>query len=311
LRVACIDIGTNTTLLLIAERDEQGRLAPLVERATITRLGQGVDHSRALHPDAVARTLACLSRYAVELASVGVEALDVVGTSALRDADERGDPGAREFMERSRSILGMAPRVVSGEEEASLSFSGGLLGLGLSDGPVQVFDIGGGSTELIGGQLVAGEPRVEQRVSLDIGSVRLFERFVRSDPPSTGELSAIRAYIDGELLRAPRPAALARWVGTAGTVTTVAAIARGIDPYDASKIHGLRLSASEITATTHRLCSVGLEERRAIGGLEPQRADIIPVGATLLACIVAWAGIGTIVVSDRGVRWGLALQLLA
>lgn len=309
MRVACIDIGTNTTLLLVAERDEQGRVVSISERATITRLGQGVDRDRVLHPEAVARTLACLSRYAIELASYRVDALDVVGTSALRDAEQGGDPAAREFMERSRSILGMAPRVVSGDEEALLTFSGGLLGLELPDGPVQVFDIGGGSTELISGRLNAGGAQVEQRISLDIGSVRLFERFVRTDPPSANELREIADHVDGELARAARPDPDAIWVGIAGTVTTVAAIARCVDPYDASRIHGLHLSAAEVAATTARLTSVPLEHRKAIPGLEPQRADVIPVGATLLERIVRWAGVKELVVSDRGVRWGLALQL--
>jgi exopolyphosphatase/guanosine-5'-triphosphate,3'-diphosphate pyrophosphatase len=307
LRVAAIDIGTNTVLLLIAEVGESGKLVPIVERAEITRLGQGVDRARSLDPAAVERTLGCLRNYAAEIARNGVERLDVVGTSAMRDAAAASGPGAN-FIESARAALGTTPRVISGDEEASLAFTGGLDGLGLS-GEVTAFDIGGGSTEVIRGNLAAGVAHIAQRQSLDMGSVRLLERHVRSDPPSVSEMAAVRAFVWAQLAPLTSPPARQPLVGMAGTVTTVAAVARGIAPYDPAQIHGGRLSLADIAETGRRLCKLALAERKKLTGLEEKRADVIPVGAAILETIVQWAGADEIVVSDRGVRWGVALQL--
>ncbi len=307
MRVAAIDIGTNTVLLLIAEVGEGGGLVPIIERAAITRLGQGVDRSRTLAPAAVERTLACLGDYANEIAKHGVARVDVVGTSAMRDAAAEGEPGAN-FIERARAVLGTAPRVISGDEEACLAFAGGLAGLGLS-GEVTAFDIGGGSTEIIRGQLDGGDALIAQRQSLDMGSVRLLERYVRGDPPSASELAAVRTFVLDQLLPLTPPRPGQPLVGMAGTVTTVAAVARGIAPYDAARIHGARLSRSEIGETTRQFCELPLDRRKQMTGLEEKRADVIPVGALILETIVAWARAEEIVVSDRGVRWGVAMQL--
>jgi exopolyphosphatase/guanosine-5'-triphosphate,3'-diphosphate pyrophosphatase len=303
-RVAAIDIGTNTVLLLIAERDATGALVSVTDRATITRLGQGVDRSRELAPEAVERTLACLADYAAEIARYGVTAVDVVGTSAMRDAKSSG------FIERARKILGVAPRVISGEEEAALSFSGGLLGLGLV-GPITAFDIGGGSTEVIVGTAApTGEVKIDRRKSVDVGSVRLFERHVHHDPPSDAEMSVVSAFATDQLGTIVRPATRQPLVGMAGTVTTIAAIARAVAPYDPARIHGMRLTADEVAATGRHLCTLALTERKRVTGLEPKRADVIPIGAAIMRAVLAWAGAGEVVVSDRGLRWGLALSLL-
>jgi exopolyphosphatase/guanosine-5'-triphosphate,3'-diphosphate pyrophosphatase len=303
MRVAAIDIGTNTVLLLIAERGENGELVPVVDRAQITRLGQGVDRSRTLLPEAVERTLACLRDYALEIRGNGVSVVDVVGTSAMRDAKSSA------FIDRAKEILGVAPRVISGDEEASLSFSGGLLGLGLA-GPVTAFDIGGGSTEVIGGIAgPTGNVKVEQRKSVDVGSVRLFERHIHSDPPSASEMSAVTAFAMDQLRAISRPPAGQPLVGMAGTVTTIAAIARAVEPYDPARIHGLRLTSTEIAETGRRLASMTLAERKHVTGLEPKRADVIPVGAAIAEAVLAWAGASEVIVSDRGLRWGLALSL--
>jgi exopolyphosphatase/guanosine-5'-triphosphate,3'-diphosphate pyrophosphatase len=307
LRVAAIDIGTNTVLLLIAEVGEKGGLVPIVERAEITRLGQGVDRTRSLDPAAVERTLACLRDYASEIAKSDVARLDVVGTSAMRDAAAASGPGAN-FIERARAILGTAPRVISGDEEASLAFSGGLAGLGLT-GEVTAFDIGGGSTEIIRGNLDGGAAQIAQRQSVDMGSVRLFERHVRADPPSAKEMAVVRAFVLDQLLPLSLPPSGQPLVGMAGTVTTVAAVARGIAPYDPARIHGARLTRREIAETARQLREASLAERKQLTGLEEKRADVIPVGAVILETIVGWARAEEIVVSDRGVRWGVALQL--
>jgi exopolyphosphatase/guanosine-5'-triphosphate,3'-diphosphate pyrophosphatase len=308
LRVAAIDIGTNTVLLLIAEVGESGGVVPIVERAEITRLGQGVDRARALAPAAVARTLGCLRDYAAEIAKHDVMQLDVVGTSAMRDAGAaKIGPGA-DFIESARAILGTAPRVISGDEEASLAFSGGLAGLGLS-GAVTAFDIGGGSTEIIRGRLEGGVAHIAERQSLDLGSVRLFERHVRADPPSATEIAAVKTFIVDQLFMLAPPPPGQLLVGMAGTVTTIAAIARGIAPYDPARIHGARLTLREIAETARRLRELPLAERKQLTGLEEKRADVIPVGAVILETIMAFTRSEEIVVSDRGVRWGVALQL--
>jgi exopolyphosphatase / guanosine-5'-triphosphate,3'-diphosphate pyrophosphatase len=303
LRVATIDIGTNTVLLLVAEVAREGRLVPIVDHAEITRLGEGVDRTRSLAPEAIQRTLECLSRYAKAIAESGVSRVGVVGTSAMRDAGGKG------FIERAAEILGVAPRVVSGEEEASLAFSGGLLDLGL-EGDVTAFDVGGGSTELIRGTTGAGGSEVHARASLDIGSVRLFERHVRSDPPSSMEMDVVRAFVLDQLLGVAPPPVGLPLVGMAGTVTTLAAVARGIDPYDPAKVHGMRLAAAELAAVGRRLGELPLAERKRVTGLEPKRADVIPVGAAIVEAIAVWARAGEVIVSDRGVRWGLALELV-
>jgi exopolyphosphatase/guanosine-5'-triphosphate,3'-diphosphate pyrophosphatase len=308
LRVAAIDIGTNTVLLLIAEVGDDEGVVPIVERAEITRLGQGVDRARTLAPEAVERTLACLRDYAAEIAAHEVARLDVVGTSAMRDAAAATAGPGREFIERARALLGVAPRVISGDEEASLAFAGGVAGLGLS-GEVTAFDIGGGSTEIIRGQLERGAAQVSKRQSVDMGSVRLFERHVRADPPSATEIAAVQAFVLDQLLPHAPPPAGQSLVGMAGTVTTVAAVARGIAPYDPAQIHGARLSLREIAETSRRLRQLPLAERKQLTGLEEKRADVIPIGAVILETIVGWAHADEIVVSDRGVRWGVALQL--
>lgn len=312
MRVAAIDIGTNSVLLLVAER-RGGELCPLVERATITRLGQGVDATRTLAPEAVERTLACLARYGDELRALGAERIDAVGTSAMRDA-----AGGEAFVARARELLGVAPRVISGEEEAELTFVGALTGLSLPSGPCIVFDIGGGSTEIIVGTTSGGSGQVEAAVSLDVGSVRLTERHVRSDPPTPAEVSAIRADVRAALALAPAPPAgptRPLLVGVAGTVTTVAALIRDVVPYDAAVVHGACVSREEIQSTTVRLASLPLAARRQLPAIEPARADVIVAGSLLIEEIMAWAGGGDeprtdqLIVSDRGVRWGLARRL--
>ncbi|WP_437959029.1 Ppx/GppA phosphatase family protein [Sorangium sp. So ce119] len=306
--VAAIDIGTNSVLLLVAER-RGGELVALAERATITRLGQGVDAARALAPEAVERTLACLARYGEELRSLGVERVDAVGTSAMRDA-----AGGEAFIARARDLIGVAPRVISGPEEAELTYAGALTGLDLpARGPRIVFDLGGGSTEIIVGD--AGGT-VERAVSLDVGSVRLTERHIRADPPTEPELEAVRADARAALATVPAgPVSGApTLVGVAGTVTTLAALVRDVVPYDGARVHGARVSGAEVVAITSRLASLPLAARRKLPALDPARADVIVAGSVLIEELLAWASrvAGApvdLIASDRGVRWGLAERL--
>ena len=308
--VAAIDIGTNSVLLLIAERDAAtGVASPLLERATITRLGEGVDKTRKLAPTASERTLACLRAYSADLRAHAVERLAVVGTSALRDA-----AGGSEFLDEAERILGSRPRVIGGDEEAALTFRGALSGLNLQ-GNLLVFDIGGGSTELIAGN--ASEPRApKSRVSLDIGSVRLFERHVRNDPPTSSELAAIEADVKRELTSAA-PLAVARshanptLVGVAGTVTTLKAVELGLAPYDGARVHGALLTLSAVEELAAKLASLPLAARTQLAGLEPKRADVIVAGAIIVRDLLRQANATEMLVSDRGVRFGLIEDLLA
>ncbi|MFZ5895952.1 MAG: Ppx/GppA family phosphatase [Myxococcota bacterium] len=300
-RVGAIDIGTNSVLLLIASVGDE--LVPLVERATITRLGEGVDRTRRLDPAASARTLACLADYARELREHGVDALDVVGTSAMRDA-----VGGEAFVAEAERLLGVKPRTIAGLEEAALTFTGSLSGLGLQ-GAVSVFDVGGGSTEIIHGHAGAAVSPGNS-ISLDIGSVRLFERHVRSDPAAPSELARVRADIDAALVTAPRGESANTLVGVAGTVTSIAAIELELDSYDPARVHGYTLSRDSVERVATRLAALPLSARRNLPGLDPKRADVIVVGAEIVLRVMTWAAAESLRVSDRGVRWGLA-ELLA
>lgn len=302
MRVAAFDIGTNTVLMLVAE--SSGATAPkaILERARITRLGEGVDRNRQLAPQAVERTLDALRDFSLEARELGVDRMIAVGTSAMRDAK-----GGDEFCNRAERLLGQRPQVISGEREAALTFRGALSGLPTSP-RVGVFDVGGGSTEIVLGS-AQGDFSIENSISLDIGSVRLTERHIQNDPPSLGEIEQIRQSVRSELQKVSTLSNVPL-VGIAGTVTTLAAIAKGVFPYDANVIHGMQLSTAELRDVHKRLVNCSLAERREIPGLEPKRADVIVAGATLVLEVLEWANVSHITISDRGVRWGVAIEAL-
>lgn len=301
---AAIDIGTNSVLLLIAEAGASGP-KPLLERATITRLGEGVDRTRRLAPEAVARNLECLRGYAADLCAYGSPPLDVVGTSALRDAQ-----GAEAFLDEAERTLGRRPRVIAGDEEAELTFRGALSGLELQ-GRLLVFDVGGGSTELISGEVSqVRPPLLASRVSLNIGSVRLFERYVASDPPDRAELAAAEAEIARQLASAAPLGSLAAGepitlVGVAGTVTTLKALELGLSRYDGAQVHGAVLTLSTVEDLCTKLAALPFAERQTLPGLSPKRADVIVTGALIVRELLRRTGASELVVSDRGVRFGL------
>lgn len=310
-RVAAIDIGTNTVLLLVAERDADGRARAVEERATITRLGQGVDATRRLAPEAVARTIACLEEYALVAKATGVVAARVVGTSAMRDA-----AGGEELRGRIHELFGVEARVLTGDEEAAVTFLGALSGMP-SDAPgepaeqaaeVTVFDIGGGSTEVV--TAVPGQPARFAR-SYDVGSVRLTERLAPFDEPlSSGDRARLRQAAAEALAGAPRLAPDVVPVGIAGTVTTLAAVHLGLVTYDGARVHGARLTRGELEAVVERLAGLTLAERKAVAGLSPARADVIVAGGYVVLAVLDALGVAALRVSDRGVRWGVALELL-
>jgi exopolyphosphatase/guanosine-5'-triphosphate,3'-diphosphate pyrophosphatase len=309
MRVAAIDIGTNTVLLLVAE-SRDGELVAVEEHATITRLGQGVDKTRQLAPEAVERTRACLDRYAEVVARLGVTKTDVVGTSAMRDAG--GGDAVRAYV---KSRFGVEARTISGDEEARLTFAGALSGLsfpstganGSGSSRVVVFDIGGGSTEVVDGDRATRA--ISFAHSYDVGSVRLTERHVRSDPPTDAEREAVARAASEAFASVPSSVSGAPVVGIAGTVTTLAAVSLGMTTYDAARVHGHTLAVAELERVVTMLARVPLEERRTIAGLEPKRADVIVAGGLVALAFLRHVGAPSLVVSDRGVRWGLAEQL--
>ena len=302
--VAAIDIGTNTVLLLVAERDADGSLVAIEEQATITRLGEGVDKTRTLAPAAVARTNAAIDRCAEIVARLGVERIDVVGTSAMRDAG-----GGEAVREHVRSKLGVDARTISGDEEARLTFAGALSGVTSIDesARVRVYDIGGGSTEVVHGE--RGSSEIVFAHSYDVGSVRLTERHVKSDPPTTDELAAVRADASAAFASVPAFDTDVPPVGIAGTMTTLAAVSLKMETYDGARVHGLRLSAAEIERVVAELARLPLAARSRVAGLEPKRADVIIAGGLIALAYLEHVGAREVVISDRGVRWGLAEQL--
>ncbi len=300
--VAAIDIGTNTVLLLVAQRDASGTLVAVREEATITRLGEGVDVARALKPEAIARTNECLGRYAAICKELGVTKVDVVGTSAMRDAG--GGDAVRAHVKQA---FGVEARTISGDEEARLTFRGALSGMTGVAGDVVVFDIGGGSTEIVSAQV--GATSLAWAKSFDIGSVRLTERHLKSDPPSAAELDELQAAVRSVLREVPELPRSGPPVGIAGTVTTLAAVAMGLAPYDGAKVHGFTMSKELLLKVLRDLAAMPQAERKNVRGLEPKRADVIVAGGYVALGVLEALGADAMRISDRGVRWGLADEL--
>jgi len=304
-RLAGVDIGTNSTRLLVADVDGAGndaRLTPLDRRMRITRLGQGVDATRRLHPEAVERTVEVLREYRGALDDLGVDRLRATATSAARDAANRDM-----FFGPATDVLGVTPELLTGDEEARLSFLGATSGLA-EPAPYLVVDIGGGSTEF-----VVGETAPTGQISVDIGCVRLTEQLLHSDPPAPEELSEavtiVREHladVDRELPAAREAATL---IGLAGTVTTVAAIELGLPEYDADKIHHFRLTKEAAEDVFRTLATEPAAERRHNPGLEPGRVDVIVGGAVVLVTILRVLGFDEMLVSEADILDGLVRSL--
>ena len=305
-RVAAVDCGTNTIKLLVADLDPvTGSETELVREMRMVRLGQDVDRTGRLADEALARTFAAIDEYAAVVVAHDVEAIRFCATSAARDASNADD-----FAAGVRSRLGVAPEVVSGAEEAQLSYDGatrGLVGRGLAE-PLLVVDIGGGSTELILGD---GHGHVRAAQSLDIGSVRMTERHLRSDPPSPQEVAAAAEEIVTAVAASDVPLAQARTViGVAGTVTTVAAGVLGLDGYDRAAIDQAELAFPDVHATTVMLLAMTVAERRALPYMHPGRADVIGAGALILDEVLRRTTATSLLVSEAdildGIAWSIA-----
>ena len=327
-RVAAIDCGTNSLRLLIADVDpERHLLTDVQRRMEIVRLGQGVDATGRLAPEALARTMLVLADYAAEISAAGAKAVRMVATSATRDA-----ANADEFVTGVLSAIGVPPEVISGKQEARLSFAGATAELAGSElagselagsgpagsatgarpvPPYLVVDIGGGSTEFVLGTDDAGSDLAE--ISVDIGCVRLTERYLHSDPPTSTEVSAATADIDRALAKveAAIEVGTARTlVGLAGSVTTVTAIALGLPAYDPARTHHARISAVQVHAVTEQLLGQTRAERAAIGSLHPGRVDVIGAGALVLDRLMHRFGFAEYVTSEHdildGIAWSIA-----
>ncbi len=299
-RVAGIDCGTNSIRLLILDTDSG---SDVHREMRVVRLGEGVDRTGRLGTAALDRTRAALVDYAGRCRELGVVRTRMVATSATRDAENRA-----EFVAIVSAVLGVEPQVVTGIEEARLSFDGATRTLDRAEGPFLVMDVGGGSTEV-----VLGDSAVTASVSVDVGCVRLTERHLRTDPPTGPEVAAAERDLEVALdrIRDAVPASQARTaVGLAGSVTTVAAYALGLETYDEKRLHHARLDASDVVRACEGLLAMNRAERAALPFMHPGRVDVIGGGALVIRALVRGLGLDSLVVSEAdildGIAWSLA-----
>jgi exopolyphosphatase/guanosine-5'-triphosphate,3'-diphosphate pyrophosphatase len=308
IRVAAIDCGTNSIRLLIADAAPDGSLTDVVREMQIVRLGQGVDRTGRLAAEALDRTRAALAEYAAAIDGHGAQRVRMVATSATRDAANRD-----EFVAMVRATLGAEPEVITGAEEAALSFAGAVAGLPGVRSPVLVADIGGGSTELVLGTPGAADESLRAH-SMDVGCVRMTERHLHDDPPTAAQIEATVADLHAAIARAAHDVPLdaaAAFVGVAGTVTTVAAVALGLDRYDPAAIHGAVLSAAQVAEVTDRLLRMTHAQRAALPVMHPGRVDVIGGGALVLRTLIEQTGAAEVVASEHDILDGIALRLAA
>jgi exopolyphosphatase / guanosine-5'-triphosphate,3'-diphosphate pyrophosphatase len=327
--VAAIDCGTNSVRLLVARlpasyceasaskaaaayeaASSNEPFTELTRRMEIVRLGQGVDRTGRLAPDALERTRLVLADYASQIGSFGVDRVRMVATSATRDADN-----AQEFRDMVQATVGVTPEVVTGEEEARLSFVGAVRGLPVRlPAPYLVVDIGGGSTELVLGSLVLGSQRVDSAISVDIGCVRMTERHLHDDPPTREQIEAaygdITSHID-EALGTVDGRCARTLVGLAGSVTTVTALVLGLSAYQPECIHHAQVQYDDVARVCDELLSMSRAQRLALPAMHPGRADVIGAGALILRVVMQRTGADQVVASEHdildGIAWSLAV----
>ncbi len=311
-RVAGIDCGTNSIRLLIADARD-GRLHDVHREMRVVRLGEGVDATGRFASGALERTGSALADYAGLLTAHGVSRVRMVATSATRDAANRDEFFAMTAQVLGAAVPGAVAEVITGHEEAALSFRGAVGELDSAAGPFVVVDLGGGSTEVVLGDPVGG---VSASYSADIGCVRLTERCLHSDPPTPEEVAAARGVtreLLGEALRAVPVQHARTWVGVAGTMTTLSALAHGLTDYDAALIHLSRVGFGDLRALCDRLIGMSRRQRAALGPMHPGRADVIAGGAIvvqeLAQALAQRAGIDELVVSEHDILDGIALSL--
>jgi exopolyphosphatase/guanosine-5'-triphosphate,3'-diphosphate pyrophosphatase len=300
-RVAAVDLGSNSTRLLVADV-EDGRVDEVARRLKITRLGEGVDERKRLLPAPIARVRNVLTDFRREAERLGAERTLAVATSAVRDA-ENGEA----FLGEVEWSYGFQTRLLSGDEEAQLTFRGVSTGREVAEDTL-VIDIGGGSTELV----VGGPDGLRFHDSLDMGGVRLTERFLHSDPPTNEELDACGAAVRELLVaRVPQDVRPRSAIGVAGTITSIAALDLRLAEYDADQVHGHRLSREGVLTQLERLASLSLAERREIPALDPDRAPVIVAGTVILREVLDHFGLDSLEASERDILDGAALEAAA
>ena len=301
MRVGVVDCGTNSIRLLIADI-EGNNFREVTRQMQVVRLGQGVDETNQFHPDAISRTFAAVDLYAAEIARRGVEKLRFCATSATRDALNRAI-----FVDGVKERLGIEPEVISGEEEARLSFAGATREFNKADAPFLVVDIGGGSTEF-----VLGSDSVDSAISVNIGCVRMTERHFQSDPPTHDEIAIARRDIQNaiDIAYASVDIKSAKTlVAVAGTATTVAAAALDLSEYDRYAIHLSHISADQVHSTSNRFLTMTRDERAALGYMHPGRVDVIGAGSLVLSEIMKATGAKEFVASENDILDGMAWSL--
>lgn len=316
-RVAAVDCGTNSIRLLIADVDDAGTLVDVDRDMKVVRLGQGVDATGEFAPEAIERVRVALDDYVERMLGAGVERVRMVATSATRDASNRDAFFAMTADLLGRVQPGCVAEVITGDEEARLSFRGAVGGLDPADGPFVVTDLGGGSTEVVVGSVSRGEAVVAGAYSADIGCVRLTERALPSDPPMLEERARAEGIAADELAKAfaAVDVSLARtWVGVAGTLTTFAAVQAGLTEYDPDVIHHSRIALADLHVLCGKIAAMTVEERLALGPMHPGRADVIGGGALVTRELARQfadrAGITEMVVSEHDILDGIALGLV-
>lgn len=311
-RVAAIDCGTNSIRLLVADvtkRDDgTAWLRDVHREMKIVRLGQGVDATGRLNPEAIQRTREALLDYLTIMRRKGVEVARMVATSATRDASNRD-----EFFGMTETILGAPAEVITGDEEASLSYLGAVADLDPDEGPFLVTDLGGGSTEFV----LGSGTEVEAARSMDIGCVRLTERYLRSDPPGMAEIEEAEAFARQEIKKAFEVVPVEKtrtWIGVAGTVTTLSALVQGHEVYNSDEIHLSRITLDSVREITDRILLMTHNERAALGPMHPGRVDVICGGVIVLRAIAEElsnrAGIDALVCSEHDILDGIAFSLV-
>lgn len=312
LRVGAVDCGTNSIRLLISDIDDSGRLTDVHREMRIVRLGQGVDATGEFAPEAIARTRVALSAYAELMDSVGVQRVRMVATSAARDVSNRETFFAMTAELLASVVPGAVAEVITGTEEAALSFAGAVGELDSTAGPYVVVDLGGGSTETV----IGDTGGVKASFSADIGCVRLTERCLHSDPPTAGEIAAAREVVRAQLARTFEvvPVEQARtWVGVAGTFTTLAALAHRLDAYDPAAIHLSRVPLGRLSEVTSELIAMPRAQRAALGPMHEGRVDVIGGGSIVVQELArelsGRAGITELVVSEHDILDGIAMSL--
>lgn len=314
-RVAAIDCGTNSIRLLVADvttgSDGVPALRDVHRETRIVRLGQGVDATGRLVPEALERTRVALADYTAVLLRKGTERVRMVATSATRDAANRDD-----FFGMVRATLGVEAEVISGDEEAQLSFTGAVGDLDPDDGPFVVVDVGGGSTELVVGTLEAGGAAVRAARSVDVGSVRITERCLHGDPPTpdeVGEARELATRILDDAFGAVPVDGVRTWVGVAGTITTLSAVAQGLSEYDPDAVHLSRLPRADLHRIAEDLLGMSREERGRHGGIHPGRIDVIGGGALIVDVLATElhdrVGVEELVVSEHDILDGIARSI--